>query len=120
LELEGPIIYVSNHPNAALDPLLLATHQRPRLYYLAAAEWFGNGFKNYVFRKHFNMIPVARPWLKLGGEASNDDVFEQCYHALAKGKRIVIYPEGTSVTVAHIRELKTGTARIILKCFRKT
>lgn len=112
LELEGPIIYASNHPNAALDPLLLATHQRPKLYYLAAAEWFGKGFKNYVFRDHFNMIPVGRPWLKLGEEVSNDEVFEQCYRALAKGKRIVIYPEGTSVTVSHIRELKTGTARI--------
>jgi len=112
LELEGPIIYVSNHPNAALDPLLLATHQHPKLYYLAAAEWFGKGFKNYVFRDHFNMIPVGRPWLKLGQEVSNDEVFEQCYKALAKGKRIVIYPEGTSVTVAHVRELKTGAARI--------
>lgn len=114
LELEGPIIYVSNHPNAALDPLLLATNQKPKLFYLAAAEWFGKGFKNYVFRKHFNMIPVGRPWLKLGEEVSNEDVFEQCYHALAEGKRIVIYPEGSSVTVSNIREVKTGAARIKL------
>jgi 1-acyl-sn-glycerol-3-phosphate acyltransferase len=114
LEVEGPIIYVSNHPNAALDPLLLATNQRPKLYYLAAAEWFGKGFKNYVFRDHFNMIPVGRPWLKPGEEVSNDEVFEQCYRALAQGKRIVIYPEGSSVTVSNIRELKTGAARIKL------
>ncbi len=114
LELEGPIIYVSNHPNAALDPLLLATNQRPKLYYLAAAEWFGKGFKNYVFREHFNMIPIGRPWLKLGEEVSNEDVFEQCYHALSEGKRIVIYPEGSSVTVTKIREVKTGAARIKL------
>ena len=114
LELDGPIIYVSNHPNAALDPLLLATNQKPKLFYLAAAEWFGKGFKDYVFRKHFNMIPVGRPWLKLGTEVSNEDVFEQCYEALAEGKRIVIYPEGSSVTVANIREVKTGAARIKL------
>jgi len=112
LELEGPIIYVSNHPNAALDPLLLATHQKPKLYYLAAAEWFGKGFKNYVFRDHFKMIPIGRPWLKAGQEVSNEEVFDQCYQALAKGKRIVIYPEGSSVTVPNIRKLKTGTARI--------
>jgi 1-acyl-sn-glycerol-3-phosphate acyltransferase len=114
LELEGPIIYVSNHPNAALDPLLLAINQKPKLFYLAAAEWFGKGFKNYVFRKHFNMIPLGRPWLKLGEEVSNEDVFEQCYQGLAEGKRIVIYPEGSSVTVANIREIKTGAARIKL------
>jgi len=112
LEREGPVIYASNHHNAALDPLLLATNQRPELYYLAAAEWFGKGFKNYMFRKHFNMIPIGRPWLKKGQEVSNEDVFEQCYKALAREKRIVIYPEGTSVTVSHIRELKTGTARM--------
>jgi 1-acyl-sn-glycerol-3-phosphate acyltransferase len=112
LELDGPIIYVSNHPNAAFDPLLLATHQKPKLFYLAAAEWFGKGFKNYIFRDHFNMIPIARPWLKLGSEASNQQMFEATFREMANGKRIVIYPEGTSVTVPQVRKLRTGAARM--------
>ncbi|MFZ9044950.1 MAG: 1-acyl-sn-glycerol-3-phosphate acyltransferase [Cyclobacteriaceae bacterium] len=112
LEIDGPAIYVSNHPNAFLDPLILATTDRKKFHYIAGAEWFGKGLRNYIFRYQFNMIPVIRPWLKTGEKVSNDEMFEQCYQALSEGKRIVIYPEGTSVTVSSIRELKTGAIRI--------
>jgi glycerol-3-phosphate O-acyltransferase/dihydroxyacetone phosphate acyltransferase len=120
LALDGPIIFVSNHPNAFLDALILVISQKPELHFIAGAEWFGKGFKNYVFREEFNMIPVVRPWLKKKGEApaaepdvlTNDEMFEQCYISLCVDKRIVIYPEGTSVTVPKIRALKTGASRI--------
>lgn len=112
LQIDGPIIFVSNHPNGFLDPLILLTAQRPKLFFIAGAEWFGKGLKNYIFSKQFNMIPVVRPWLKTGEKVSNDEMFDACYQALAAGKRIVIYPEGTSVTVSRIRELKTGAIRI--------
>lgn len=112
LYLDGPAIFVSNHPNAFLDPLILATAYKKQFHYIAGAEWFGKGLKNYIFRHEFNMIPVVRPWLKSGEKVSNDEMFDQCYKALAEGKKIVIYPEGTSVTVSKIRELKTGSIRI--------
>ena len=112
LETNGPAIFVSNHPNAFLDPLILATADKGQFYYIAGAEWFGKGVRNYIFRHEFHMIPVVRPWLKSGEKVSNDQMFEQCYRALAEGKRIVIYPEGTSVTVPMIRALKTGAVRI--------
>lgn len=118
LEIKGPIIFASNHPNAFLDPILLVIIQKPQLYFLAGAEWFGEGLKNQVFRNDFNMIPVVRPWLKNGKKIhpdTNAKMFEQCYKALSEDKRIVVYPEGTSITTPKIRDLKTGTARMKLE-----
>ena len=115
LQLDGPVLFASNHPNAFLDPILLVIVQKPELYFLAGAEWFGKGLKDRVFRNDFNMIPVVRPWLKNGKKFSSDanvKMFEQCHIAFSEDKRIVVYPEGTSVTTSRIRDLKTGTARI--------
>jgi 1-acyl-sn-glycerol-3-phosphate acyltransferase len=112
LEIKAPIIFVSNHPNSFLDPLVFLINLDPNLSFIAGAEWFGKGFKNWVFREEFNMIPVIRPHLKKGGKISNDEMFIHCYERLAEDGRIIIYPEGTSVTVTKIRELKTGAARI--------
>ena len=112
LELDGAIL-VSNHPSALMDPIVIAAFSKKRLSFIAGAEWFGSGIKDWIFKKHFNMIPVQRPWLVKNGEkVSNKDMFEACYTGLDEGKRIIIYPEASSLTVPWIRELKSGAARI--------
>lgn len=107
-------IYVSNHPSAFLDPLLPAAISRKPFHFLAGAEWFGKGIKNWIFREQFKMLPVIRPWLVKDREVSNDEMFEECYKGLEEGKRIMIYPEASSQTVPWVREIKTGAARIKL------
>jgi len=112
LELDGAIL-VSNHPSALMDPIVIAAFSKKRLSFIAGAEWFGSGIKDWIFKKQFNMIPVQRPWLVKNGEkVSNKDMFEACYKSLDEGKRIIIYPEASSLTVPWIRELKSGAARI--------
>jgi len=112
LEYDGAI-YVSNHPSAVFDPLLAAITAKKELNFIASAEWFGKGIQNWIFRNQFNMIPVYRPWLmKDGQKVDNQDTFHECYSNLKNGKRIIIYPEASSITVPWLRELKTGTARI--------
>ncbi len=117
LTTDGPVIFVSNHPNAFLDPLIFLMLQRQKLHFIAGAEWFGKGLKSWIFRTQFNMIPVIRPWLKTGKEKSavnNEEMFINCYRCLADDCRIVIYPEGTSMTITKVRDLKTGASRIKL------
>ncbi len=112
LEIDGTIL-VSNHPSALMDPIVIAAFSKKRLSFIAGAEWFGSGIKDWIFKKQFNMIPVQRPWLVKNGEkVSNKDMFEACYTSLEEGKRIIIYPEASSLTVPWIRELKSGAARI--------
>lgn len=114
LEYDGAI-YVSNHPSAVFDPILAALSAKKELNFIASAEWFGKGVKEWIFRNELNMIPVYRPWLMKNGEkVDNGDMFNECYKHLEKGKRLIIYPEGSSITVSWLRELKTGAARIKL------
>jgi glycerol-3-phosphate O-acyltransferase/dihydroxyacetone phosphate acyltransferase len=114
LEYVGAI-YVSNHPSAVFDPILAALSAKKELNFIASAEWFGKGVKEWIFRNELNMIPVYRPWLMKNGEkVDNGDMFTECYAHLEKGKRLIIYPEGSSITVSWLRELKTGAARIKL------
>ena len=114
LPKKGPVIIVANHPSAVLDPITIATKINGELSYIAAAEWFGKGIKNKIFRNQFNMIPVYRPWIEKSKKESNQNMFEDCTKSLQKNSRIIIFPEGTSVTSNYIRELKTGTARMKL------
>ena len=109
----GPIIFVSNHPSALMDPLTVATTLKRKIHFLAGAEWFGKGFKARFLKNKLNMIPVHRPWLSKKKEAvSNDEMFEECYKSLNQDKCIILFPEASSTTVSKIRELKTGAVRI--------
>jgi 1-acyl-sn-glycerol-3-phosphate acyltransferase len=111
----GRAVYVSNHPGAMIDPILIAMNADKPFHYIAGAEWFGKGLKNWIFRKQFNMIPVYRPWLAKNKEQElqrNDEMFDACFESLEAGERIMIFPEASSMTVPWIRSLKTGAARI--------
>ena len=116
LEHDGAI-YVCNHPSALFDPIVVASRAKKSIFFLAGAEWFGSGLQSWLFKNEMNMIPVFRPWLakdKKEAEVSNDEMFRACYESLSVGKRIIIFPEASSVTVPWVREIKTGTVRIML------
>lgn len=124
LEEEG-VIFVCNHPSALIDPILIACSSVKPIYFLAGAEWFGQGLKSWVLQHEFNMIPVYRPWIANGkengtekgkenGTAGNKEMFSASNRSLAQGKRIIIFPEASSKTVPWIRDIKTGAARIKL------
>ncbi|TNF48706.1 MAG: hypothetical protein EP305_04750 [Bacteroidetes bacterium] len=108
----SPAIYVANHPSALIDPLVVGVSIDAKIYFLAGENWFGKGFRSYLFKEHFNMIPVHRPWLSNGKPASNVEMFRECYKSLSQGKSILLFPEASSETVSRIRELKTGAIRI--------
>jgi len=108
----GPVIYVANHPSAALDPIVIAVSLKEKLFFLAAAEFFGKGLQKSIFEKEFNMIPVYRPWKSKKQKAQNQNMFEDCFKSLGKGNSILLFPEATSETVSKIRDLKTGAIRI--------
>lgn len=109
-----PVIFVANHPSMFMDPLAVGAVVPQPLYFLAAAEYFGKGFKNWFFRRFFHMIPVYRPKSLPGEVHKNQEMFQACYDHLAAGKSILIFPEGNSINELHLRELKTGVARIAL------
>ncbi len=109
----GPVIFVANHPSAVMDPLIVGTILKKKIHFLAGAEWMGDGFKANFYKKHFNMIPVHRPWLAKGEKkVSNDEMFNESFKNLDNNDWVLIFPEAITKTVSKIRDLKTGVIRI--------
>ena len=83
---KGPVIFVSNHPSALIDPLLVAITVKRKIHFLAASEFFGKGMKARILKNKLNMIPVHRPWLSKTEKVSNTEMFDECYKSLNEDK----------------------------------
>ncbi len=113
LNTKGPSIIIANHPNTLMDALLIAYISKQKIYFLAKATLFNSKWK-MKFLQRMHMIPINRPGEDRVDGVSNTDSFSACFKILDQGKRIVIFPEGSSFKERVLRQLKTGTARIAL------
>ena len=109
----GPLIVVANHPSTFMDPIVIATTLDRKFYFLAKGILFKGKFTKWLFPK-FNMIPVYRKQDDPGEMNKNEETFDACFEHLEKGKAILIFPEGISITERKLRPIKTGAARIVL------
>lgn len=106
----GPVLLVANHVSY-VDPILLglAVEQHGRtVHILAKREMFDHWFTGPVVRGA-DQIMVDRK-----GDAGA--ALRHAEAALADGKLIVIYPEGTIHPVFDRAKGKTGAARLALAC----
>lgn len=108
-----PVIIVSNHQNALMDPLLCCVAAPRQLHFLTRADVF----KNKLFRKvvfAMNMLPVYRQHDKVDDmSGKNQQTFETAVGRLENGAVVGIYPEGNHGNQKHLRPLKKGLARLI-------
>ncbi|GAB3302024.1 lysophospholipid acyltransferase family protein [Hymenobacter tenuis] len=122
LQMRGPLLIASNHPNTLMDPLVAAINRRQPIAFLAKSTFFKNPIVRAIMESG-NSIPIYRRQdLDTGAEnltpaqleAQNEKAFGRCYDYFDKGGTIMIFPEGTSVAERRLRPLKTGAARIAL------
>jgi 1-acyl-sn-glycerol-3-phosphate acyltransferase len=110
---KGPLLVIANHPNTLLDAWLIGYMFNKPIYYLAKATFFKNPVVRLILYS-LNMIPINRKGdVDIKG-ITNEDSFEACYRTLEKGRILVVFPEGNSFQERKIRELKSGSARILL------
>ena len=107
----GPVLFVANHGNALIDPMVLVA-LLPRLpRFLAKHTLWSN--------------PAVRPLLELAGAlpvyraqegdtARNQETFARCFAELRGGGAVALFPEGISHDQSELQPLKTGAARIAL------
>ncbi len=109
---EGPVLFVSNHPNALIDPVFLLCLSPREVSFLAKEPLFRTPVIS-VFVKAFGSLPVYR---KQDGADPRDNrrTIDACLEALDAGRAIALFPEGTTHSEAHLKPLKTGAARIAL------
>ena len=118
LNLKGPFILVSNHPNTLFDPIVIVIHLREQVFFLANYGLFKNPVSGFLLNQLY-CIPIQRSLDVGDGKLQNDDAFRRCDEHLMKGGNLYIAAEGTSFIERHVREFKTGAARIALSAESK-
>ena len=105
------VVFAVNHPNGLVDPLFLLCFAPRPVSFLAKAPLFRMPVIGW-FVKAFETIPVYRRQDHTAG--TNAETFGLARGILKRGGSIAIFPEGTTHDDPHLRELKTGAARIAL------
>ncbi len=108
---EGPLLVAANHPNTFMDATIIASLLPKQPHFLAGAVFFRTPLVSRILRS-LGLIPLARRQDSKDGKVDNNASFKACYEELAKGKMILIFPEGTSIHERKLRKIKTGAARI--------
>lgn len=115
-EPRGPLLVLSNHPNALMDPFLVVSRLTRPVFFLANAGLFRHPFANW-FLNTFYCIPVERP-KDVNRPIDNTDSFRRSRVHLEGNGALYIAPEGTCFREYRLRPLKTGAARIALDLLR--
>ena len=113
-EQNRPILLAVNHPNSALDAIILAVVLNRPLHFLARGDAFKHPAANWFLRK-INLSPVYRFSEGFENLEKNNDTFLDCYAAFKKNAVILIFPEGSHSHERVVRPLKKGTAKLALQ-----
>lgn len=107
-----PVLLVSNHQNALLDALLIATSIKKFAHYLARAGVFKNNFVSKLLHS-FQLIPVYRIRDGFGNLTNNNAIFNKAAQLLNNNEMVTIFPEGSHNLARRVRALSKGFTRII-------
>ncbi|MCM3874803.1 MAG: 1-acyl-sn-glycerol-3-phosphate acyltransferase [Thermoanaerobaculia bacterium] len=115
---EGPVLFVANHNNGLVDPMIvLYSLSRPIVFVAKSTLW-----KIPVLRSLLDLlgcVPVVRkgegePGISLKGEERNSAAFERLAAVLQRDGAVLIFPEGRSHSDPRLSEIRTGAARVLL------
>lgn len=106
------IVFVSNHQNALIDPLLIGAVTPRELNFLTRADVFNKPMIKALLST-VNMMPIYRIKDGRTGLSKNEEVFQQCHKILNKNGTVLIFPEGNHNIQRRLRILSKGFTRII-------
>lgn len=107
-----PLIFISNHSNGFMDPILIAAMQPRPVYFWARAGEFPNNFKGWLLLKLHGM-PIYRQQEGKDQMHKNEITFKKTRDLLHKGwNSVFIAPEGRCKIQKRLHPFKTGCARL--------
>ena len=108
---KDPVIFVCNHPNTMMDPLVVGTTCNRKLFFFAKSTLFNNPFSKWLLPK-LQLVPVYRKQDDSTQINKNEDTFEKGFKILKDKGAFLIFPEGVSTGDRILSKIKTGAARI--------
>jgi len=109
---KGAILFMVNHPNGLIDPLIVTTNNPRTNYFLTRAASFKKPLVRW-FLNSLNLIPIYRIRDGVNQLNKNKEVFERCFNLLDNKKALMIFPEGSHDKRRTVRSLSKGFSRIV-------
>jgi 1-acyl-sn-glycerol-3-phosphate acyltransferase len=106
------ILFVSNHQNALIDPLLIGAFTPRELHFLTRADIFEKPLIRALLST-VNMLPIYRMGDGMNSLQKNEKIFKECYTILGKNGTVLIFPEGNHNIKRRVRVLSKGFTRIV-------
>ena len=112
----GPVVLAANHPNYIIDALAIATRTRRHVQFVGKGPLLDRWPLLSPFLRRLGVIPIYRMEdMRNGARPTNRDSFEYCADVLDGNGAICMFAEGRSHADPRVRDLRTGTARIVLE-----
>lgn len=109
-----PVLFLSNHQNALIDALLIATTSGRFSYFLTRASVFKKSIVSKLLHS-VNMLPVYRVRDGWSTISKNNFIFKTCTEKLKNNHAVALFPEGNHNLNRTVRPLSKGFTRIIFE-----
>ncbi|MDX2091858.1 MAG: 1-acyl-sn-glycerol-3-phosphate acyltransferase [Kofleriaceae bacterium] len=107
-------VFVANHTNALLDPVIVMTDAACAISPVAKSTLWKVPVLRWLLDRAGAVPIVRRRDTPDKDTAANASVFEKIAGHLAGGGNILIFPEGTSHSLPQLAPLRSGAARMLL------
>jgi len=108
----GRTIFVSNHPSAFLDPLVISCLRKPVVFFMTRSDVFNRFTRPIFWLAH--MLPIYRQQDGGNSQEKNKAVFKKATQALARNRNLLLFGEGITDDVfeRRLKPIKKGAIRI--------
>lgn len=105
-------IYVSNHPNSFMDPIMLGALSKSIFNFMTRSDVFKWWLKPFLWLAH--MLPIYRQHDGENTQEKNKTVFNRVNKTLANGRNILIFGEGFTddTPIRGLKPIKKGAVRM--------
>src|SRR2546421_3138605 len=111
---EGPVLFVSNHPNSLTDSFVIGASVSRKVNFVATVQLFRFAPLKW-FLLQCGVIPINRVQDDPKAMRTLSATFEACFRVLEKGEAVGIFPEGVTYDDDQLKEVKSGAARMALE-----
>ena len=111
IRIEAGTIFVANHPNTFLDPLLVTALAPGRVHYWAKSTLWKFPLLGSILDR-LGAIPIHRRQDAGGSKRDNSGSMDAAANKLNQYAHVLIFPEGVSEPGLSLKPIKTGAARL--------